>query len=145
MTNILKFTALVTYVQPSYVKLKKAFNWVVNVFAKTKWKPIDVCKDVTTETRDIEFELVHQDKIESTDAILKELDHRGLRPALYEELLAFVAKYPDREEDSPIVALGSVNRRGGVLYSPFVRRLYLGCGQNSFGWGDSCRFLAVRK
>lgn len=143
------FRLEVIYVQPSYADLKQAFDWVYDGYASAEFKPIDVCKDVPTDTREIEFELVHLNKDMSTDAILAQLDKRGLRPALYEELLAFAAKYPELQKQFPIVALGSVFRFDGGLFSPYVdwhdreRNLY-------FHWIDDdwlgfCRFLSVRK
>jgi len=143
------YRAEVIYVQPSYADLKKAFDWVYDGYKSTEFKPIDVCKDVSTETREIEFELVHLNKNATTETALAELEKRELRPALYEELLAFAAKYPDLQKQFPIAALGSVCRYDGSLYSPYVlwydggRDLYF----DWFGhdWHDRCRFLAVRK
>ncbi|KKR48343.1 MAG: hypothetical protein UT86_C0007G0022, partial [Candidatus Magasanikbacteria bacterium GW2011_GWC2_40_17] len=86
----------------------------------------------------------------STDEVLAEMDRHGLRPALYEELLAFGAKYPDEQRQFPIIALGSVWRGfGGRLRVAYLSR---GGSERSlslywFGgdWNGFCRFLAVRK
>ena len=143
------FRAEVIYVQPSYADLQKAFDWVYEGYASAEFKPIDACKGISTDTREIEFELVHLNKDASTDEALAELDKRGLRPALYEELLAFAAKHPELQKQFPIVALGSVCRDGARLYSPFVR-FYGRERRLRFGWLDgrwlrSYRFLSVRK
>lgn len=118
--DALGLRAPVEYAQPSYADLKKAFDWVYAGYKNTEFKPIDVCKDVSKESREIEFELVHINKDVSTDTALAELERRELRPALYEGLLAFAAKYPELQKQFPIVALGSVCRFGGDLYSPYV-------------------------
>ena len=95
-------------------------------------------------------ELVHFGKGISSDNALKEIDLRGLRPATLPELLAFGTKYPEKQREFPVVALGSVwTSSGGNRYVPDLyendskRRLSLGwCGGD---WDDNCRFLSVRK
>lgn len=143
------FRAEVVYAQLSYADLEKAFDWVYDGYKSVKFTAIDVCKDVSMETREIEFELVHLNKDASTDTARAELDKRELRPALYEELLAFAAKYPELQKQFPIVALGSVCRYGGNLGSPYVNRSGaergLGFGWLGRDWSGGCRFLAVRK
>jgi hypothetical protein len=145
------FRALVEYVQPSYADLKKAFDWVYDGYKNAEFKAIDVCKDVSTENREIEFELVHLDKEMHTDAILAELDRLGFRPALYEELLGFAKQYPDEQRKYPIVALGSVDRSDDRLCSPYVREddrgrvLHMLWIDVPDPWFRRCRFLAVRK
>ena len=145
------FRAEVIYTQPKYADLKKAFDWLSDGYKSVSFKPIEVCKDVSTETREIEFELVHLDKEMHTDAILAELDRRGFRPALYEEILAFAAKYTDEQRKYPIVALGSVCQDDGDLDSPYVFEVDVGRYLNMY-WIDNpypsnrnYRFLAVRK
>ena len=141
--------ALVEYAQPTYAMLKQAFDWVYDGYKSAEFKSIDVCKDVSTEAREIKFELVHLGKDANTDTALAELEKRELRPALYEELLAFAVEYPELQKQFPIVALGSVCRNDGSLYSPYVswddgernlRFYWLGND-----WHDHYRFLAVRK
>lgn len=143
------FRAEVIYNQPSYADLKKDFNYVYEGYENAEFKPIDVCKEVSTETREIEFELVHLDKRLDTDAILAELDRQGLRPALYEELLALAKQYPDERRNYPIAAFGSVCRDDAdYLYLPYLdggRNLLMGCFGGPDPWTASCRFLAVRK
>jgi hypothetical protein len=148
-TNALEYSALVEYRQPSYDELKKAFDWVYDGYKNAEFKQIDVCKDVSTETREIEFELVHLNKDASTDTVLAELDKRELRPALYEELLAFAAKYPEFQKQFPIGALGSVCRYDDYLCSPCVswydEKRYLSFHWIAHGWLAFFRFLAMRK
>ncbi len=154
------FRALVNYVQPSHHGLYEAFDYVDPGYAALSFKPIEICKDVPTDAREIEFKLVHLRKRASTKKALAELKRRRLRPALYEELLAFVAKYPDLQKEFRIVALGSVWCILGAArkfahfrryrYSPFVdfikdrgRSLAFNWIRN--GWADDYRFLAVRE
>lgn len=146
------FTVLVEYRQRSYAELKLAFDWVNKGYKNAEFKPIDICKDVSTETREIEFELVHLNEDVSTDEILADLDKRGFRPALYEELLAFATKHPDEQKKYEIVALGSVCRssNGHHLCSPYLSQDDLGRGLifdwvEGGWWDDDYRFLVVRK
>lgn len=143
------FRAFVQYVQPAYAILKQAFDWVYDGYKNAEFTAIEACKNVLREACEIEFELVHFGKDMSTDVILAELDKRGLRPALYEELLAFAAKYPELQKQFPIVALGSVCRNDGDLFSPYVSwggdERSLNFAWFDYGWGGVCRFLAVRK
>ena len=59
-------------------------------------------------TTAVNIELVHFNRNIESDTALAELDKMGLRPATLPELLAFGAKYPDKQREFPIVALGSV-------------------------------------
>ena len=144
------FSALVTYIQPSYAELQRLFSLVNSDFSKADFKPIDRCRDVSRETREVSFEYVHLNRGASTDEVLAKMDRQNLRPALYEELLAFGAKYPDEQQQFPIVALGSVWRY-------FDSDLYVVCLSRrdserslflywiSDNWISDYRFLAVRK
>ncbi len=143
------FLVSIEYIQPSYDMLKNAFDWVYEGYSSAQFKPIDICKNVSTETREIEFELVHLYMGMCTDGILAELDKRELRPALYEELLAFAVKYPDLQKQFPIVALGSVCLYDDRLCSPCVRRngeeRCLDSDWVGNDWHDGYRFLAARE
>ncbi len=97
-----------------------------------------------------EIILVHFDKSMSTNKVLKELDKRNLRPADLQELLAIGEKYPEKQREFPVIALGS------VWQGPYGDRIvpYLGrdgaCRKLCLRWIDSgwdgvCRFAAVRK
>lgn len=144
------FSAPVVYVQPAFEELKRRFPAYVNLDYKGKrFDPIERCKGVSTENREVAFEYVHMDRDASTDEVLAEMDRKGLRPALYEELLGFAEKYPDEQRKYPIVALGSGahvhgGRRVAYLWDDDdSRNLYLYWIGGD--WDDHCRFLAVRK
>lgn len=149
--SIATFSALVTYVPPSLVVLKSAFDWVDDFYATISFEPISRCHGVWTAVpREVSFEYVHLGRDASTDDVLAKMDRQGLRPALYGELLAFGAKYLDEQRKFPIVALGSVCRfSGGGLYVACLDGFGSGCGLRLLGvghdWYGSCRFLAVRK
>ena len=101
----------------------------------------------TTELE--EAQLVHFNRPIDSDDALKELDKMGLRPGELPELLAFGAKYPEKQKEFPIIALGSVWRRRGlrdvpVLWSDSGGRNLLLLWYDSW-WFDSYRFLAFRK
>lgn len=149
------FTAVVKYIQPSYTELKQAFDHVDNHFSYAKLEPIERCRKISREQREVVFEYIHFGREISPDDALEEMDRRGFRPALYEELLAFAKQYPNEHRKFEIEALGSFGldrfgfRSSPSLYHPHFRErsLTLGLG---FGWltnqvlGDS-RLLVVRK
>ena len=65
-------------------------------------------------------------------------------------LLAFGAKYPDKQREFRIVALGSVRQlHNGCCYVPSLCRMGEGrkveCFQFNTYWPESCRFLAFHK
>ena len=101
-------------------------------------------------TVEVEVQLVHLNRVASTDEVLAHLEVNGLRPATLAELLAFGAANPDVQREFSVVALGSswVSRLGArnvpYLYRRGAKRnlsLY-GHGDQ---WNEICRFLAVRK
>jgi hypothetical protein len=99
---------------------------------------------------EVNIELVHFNRTMESDEVLRELDKQDLRPATLPELLAFGATYPDKQREFPIVALGSVWR--GLDGDRVVACLYGNAGDRGlgldwfvYGWGDDCRFAAVRK
>ena len=144
------FSAPIVYVQPEFEELERRFPAYVNPDYKGKhFDPIERCKAVSKENREVAFEYVHLDRDASTDEVLAEMDRRGLRPALYEELLGFAEKYPDEQRKYPIVALGS---EAGVSGHRRVASLWCdGHGRSldlswlGDDWDGRCRFLAVRK
>ena len=149
-TNGSLFSAPIAYVQPEFEELKRRFPAYVNPDCKGKWfDPIERCKGVSTENREVAFEYVHMDRDASTDEVLAEMDRRGLRPALYEELLGFAEKYPDEQRKYPIVALGSGTDVGGLRDVAYLWSDGDGRGLDlrwiGLGWRDDYRFLAARK
>jgi len=100
--------------------------------------------------QEVIVELVHYGRDMTTDDVLKDLESKGMRPAILPELLSLGATYSEKQCEFPIVALGSVWRhRDGRRGVPFLsrsgsgRRLHLFWG--GLGWGGRCRFAAVRK
>ena len=121
---------------------------------KYDWKNDSITTKNFPTTRkgeaDLVLELIHFNKVLTSEEALRELDKTGYRPAELHELLAFGEKYPDIQRQFPVIALGSVWRDwGGARFVPFlgrygdVRSLFL----RYFGheWGEFCRFAAVRK
>jgi len=104
---------------------------------------------------EVAVELIHFNRIVSTDEALCELDRIGYRPAELHELLAFGEKYPEVQREFPVVALGSVWRiRHSVRRSfPCLRmrgymhgsRRSLSLRRSGFYWLEIFRFAAVRK
>ena len=148
-----QFVCEVLYIQPKFEELKRRFPAYVNpdYEAGKRFDPIERCKTVLRESREVVFEYVHMDRDALTDEVLAEMDREGLLPALYEEFLGFAEKYPDEQRKYPIVALGSVCQDDGDLDSPYVFEVDVGRYLNMY-WIDNpypsnrnYRFLAVRK
>lgn len=102
------------------------------------------------QPHDTDVILCHFDKDMSTDAVLKALDEKGLRPATMSELLAVGIQHSKLQLQFPIIALGSVwqfslgRRDVGYLHSyACKRKLYL--TWIGHDWHGTCRFAAVRK
>jgi hypothetical protein len=145
-----KFSAPIVYVQPEFEELKRRFPAFINLdYSGKRFDPIERCKAVSKENREVAFEYVHMDRDASTDEVLAEMDRKGLRPALYEELLGFALKYPDEQLKYPIVALGSGTSVRGLRYGAFLwygdDGRYLDLRWIDYDWYAYYRFLAVRK
>ena len=98
----------------------------------------------------VNLELVHLDKGVSSEDALTHLEENGMRPPTIEELLVFGSSYPEIQREFPVICLGSswVNPGGGrrVPYlSGSGSRRSLDLSWFDVGWGEYCRFLAVRK
>ncbi len=94
-------------------------------------------------------ELIHFDEVLSSGKAEKKLDKMGYRPATITELLAFGVKYPEEQRKFPIIALGSVisidgSARVASLDGDGSKR-GLDLDWRGSGWGEVCRFLAIRK
>ncbi|MBI1852361.1 MAG: hypothetical protein HYR85_18630 [Planctomycetes bacterium] len=97
---------------------------------------------------EVTIELVRFDRVMSTDAVLAELEKRGVRPATLPELLAFGAKYPEKQREFSVVALASVWRPWRDLRSSpclwgDARERFLDLRWLDW-WGLPYRFAAVR-
>ncbi len=149
-TSTPPFRVNVVYAIPAMNELKRRFPAYVNpAYDGIAFKPIKVCEGVSRETREIEPEYVHLERHVSNDAALAEIDKRGLRPCLPEELIAFGDAYPKEQRKFPIVALGS---GAGVDGDRRVACLWDGGNGRGLrlvsvgdGWSVLCRVLAVRK
>lgn len=145
------FWAQIVYAAPAFDELKRRFpSYVGSEYDGIIFQPIEMCKDVSRETRAVGFEYVHMGGRPSTDEVLTEMDKRGLRPALYEELLCFEEKYPEEFNKYGIIALGSEaeidgRRRIVDLWRNDAGQGHLSLHDVDLRWTDSFRFLAVRK
>ena len=136
----------VTYKMPSFEELKRRIKHVHPIFDEKFFEPIASCKHVSREPRKIRFEIVETNKRKTTYEILQEMKTRGLRPALFEELLDFSEKHP---EECAVVALGSsasdgINRCVAYLRGGGNTR----CLDSRFSecsWFPNTSFLAVRE
>jgi len=147
--NNASFSAKIVYIQPEFEDLMYYQAYVDPEYKGKRFDPIERCESVSKENREVIFEYVHMDRNASTDEVIAEMDCKGLRPALYEELIGFAKSYPDEQRKYPIVALGSVTLMGGY---PFVACLWVEDSRPGIfmdclvgGWQGHCRFLAVRK
>ena len=111
----------------------------------------------TKSSVNVELYLIHLNRVITDVGVIQYLDVLGLKPAKIEHLLAFGAKYPSKQLDFPIVALGSnVIDPLGRHYTSYLdtmtdvrgqkRLLYLFSEvEPNNSWSENCRFLAVRK
>lgn len=148
-----QFVAFVSYTQPSFEELKRRFSYVVPEYSDGKnFAPVERCKAVSKKSREVTFEYVLAENLSFSDQMLIEMDSKGLRPALYEELLCFAEKYPDEQRKYPIIALGSEVDVGGHrrIATLFHRNFLPGDGPSLFldwfaGERGGHQFLAVHE
>lgn len=102
------------------------------------------------ESTHIMVELIHLNRVVSTDEAIRKLDQMGYRPIELRELQALGEQYPDLQRKFPIVELGSVWRDSdGNRYvasldgSVSGRRLTLNWVE--VDWDEDFRFGSVRK
>jgi hypothetical protein len=121
---------------------------------KYDWSNSDInAKNFPSDRKDaaeVAIELVHFGRSMESDEVLEELDKQGLRPATLAELLAFGVKYPEKQREFPIVALGSVWRGRNGFRSVACLCGYTDARSLSLRWLGSLwsadfRFAAVRK
>lgn len=95
-------------------------------------------------------ELLHFNKVLSSEKLLEEMTKQGYRPANLKELLTFGKDNPEEQRKYHIIGLGSVwrNLYGGrsvpYLWDDFDGR-GLSLGWYDRDWLSNDRFLAVRK
>ncbi len=109
------FTVFVDYKTPKYADLQKAYDYVYRDYAKVEFERRKVCMDLDTTPREIGMSYfyrhldgfaLHRDS-SSEKKLLVEMERCGVRPIVYEELVAFKKKFPEELWKFPIVALGS--------------------------------------
>jgi hypothetical protein len=105
------FVVRVVYIQPGIRELERRFHVCPHDFEGT-FVPIERCKDVNRKTRKVEFRIVRINRRVTIEVALAILEMNGLRPALYEEFLAFACRYPKDQLKHGVVALGSVKSNG---------------------------------
>lgn len=101
------FRINVEYRQPTHEELVRIF---FRVFVKSgsEFRPIPTCASVPLHNRELEVALIKcEDKLTVQEA-LDWIDRSGYRPALYEELLAFVPTYRSQGLTEDVHAIGSV-------------------------------------
>lgn len=138
------FSVVVDYTQSLAAMIKAGkYDWVNPDITEQHFP-------VKPGSKDVSIELVHFDRVMTSDEVLTELDRKGLRPATLPEVLAFGAKYPEKQREFPIVALGSVWR--GWNGFRFVPYLWSDAGERGLSldwldrrWSGRYRFAAVRK
>ncbi len=112
------------------------FNWVNSSITSDNF-PIQ-------PIRNSDYKLFHFDKFISSKDAIKEMEKKGYLPANIYELLS----WKDWNDKDFVIALGSVADVGSRRYVACLRRLGsrrgLSLGWFDGGWGDYCRFLAVR-
>ncbi len=96
---------------------------------------------------DVVIQLVRFDGFMESEAVLRELDKQGLRPASLPELLALGAQHPYLQRKFPIVALGSFRHGGRVVACLWGDARTRGLGFDWLGirWDGLHRFAAVPK
>lgn len=139
------FTATVDYGKRLSAVIKAGkYDWVNSDITE---KNFPATREEGTE--EVAFELVHFNRVISSDGALAEMYKVGLRPATLEELLAFGAKYPEEQRKYPVVALGSVWRHLNDRHVPILGSGSVGRYLHLDWFGDDrngdYRFLAVRK
>ncbi|MDO8617559.1 MAG: hypothetical protein Q7N87_01545 [Candidatus Uhrbacteria bacterium] len=144
------FSARVVYKIPTMEELSRLFPAKVHpLLVYGTFNPIKVCKNVSRETREVGFEYVYLGREASFEDVIFEIEVRGLRPALIEELIAFAARYPEEYRQRPTIALGSIAEMSDYHWYWFIlqdevgKKLSVSNIEDNFR--PSARFLTVRK
>lgn len=106
--------------------------------------------DAARGKHEVKIELVHFNRVLTSEEAIAELERMGCRPADLPELLALGAAFPDLQRQFPIVELGSVGRlvigdRVVACLRRSVAERGLSLGGFDVEWSEVCRFAAVRK
>ncbi|MDP2696073.1 MAG: hypothetical protein Q8O87_02355 [bacterium] len=124
------------------------YDWV-NSDINEKNFPLNLPAGFPTKVQVIP-ELIHFNRVMSSDQAITEIKRRGLRPATIWEMLAFGEHNPDLQRQFSIIALGWVWRSGAggrrvpsLAGSAAERKLKLHWFDAV--WHGRCRFLAVRE
>jgi hypothetical protein len=103
-------------------------------------------------TVEAKVSLVRIGRYATTREVEKHLDGLGLKSARIEHLLAFGKRYPDKQRECQIVALGSAwEYHPGYCVGPFLvgdaesRHLNVNWIAPGLGWDECCHFLAFPK
>ncbi len=144
------FSAPIVYVQPPFEELERRFpDGVDPDFEGRRFDPIERCKAVSRESREVAFEYFCLERDASDEEVLAEMGCSGVRPALYEEFLGFTEKYPDEGREFPIAALGSEARvdgdRRNAYRSDEAGGRGLELGRATLLWNEFYRFLVARE
>ena len=149
--DVFEFTAFVDYQTPSHEQLDDAFDTVSPSFDGVHFT--QTAQSSTTPRR-VTFEYVEPVRTATTKEILVAMKRRGVRPATFEELIAFARSFPDEQRKHQIVALGSVAQANGYRFVTLIgelgehtheRSIDLNGDDDSYDWKDNYRFLVVRK
>ncbi|MDP3901700.1 MAG: hypothetical protein Q8Q37_01845 [bacterium] len=125
-----------------------SYNWVSLDINDKNFPSPKITSDLPQAT--INLELIRFNKRMSSEQVMDELKKQNLRPATLPELLAFGAKFPEKQRKYPLVALGSVwqnlygRRRVPILYGDDDERA-LDLDDWDGDWDGRYRFLAVRE
>ena len=107
-----------------YQELKTQFDSAWDGFDRvTAIERIEACAQVPAkgDPNVDTFALLHLDCSMSMENALIEIDKQGMRPATFEELLAYAKRFPNRRLEFPIFALGAVLVIDGYRSVPFIR------------------------
>lgn len=114
-------------------------------------KTSEACAGVSREARNVEFVLVRllapYDERTSSENALQEIARRKLRPAMYEEHLAFVSTFKRVDDSLRVVALGSFTEhpKDGVLVPCTWHDDSVSFLEYLTEWENDTLFLAVRE
>lgn len=144
-----KYRVITNRIKVNYSDLLPNFDWVNSDFRTAQFRAIDCCKKTGFNRHQLKFEYAHLGRRANSAEVIAEMNSRGLRPALFKELVAFARFFPDEQKKFPIIALGSVcpdqngNRVAGLFVDYDGKRI-LGLYSFEILWDDNFRFLATK-